>query len=395
MSSYDIELRYEVPVYSKRGITLVRGRGATVWDDHGREYIDCVAGHGVAIVGHCNDVVIRAVEEQARRLITCPESFSNDTRARLLERLAGLIPASVGGIFLCNSGAEAVEAALKFAMIATGRKGFVAARGGFHGRTLGALSATWSPKYRHPFEPLVPGFRHVTFGSVDELEEAVDHGTAAVILEVVQGEGGVRLAAPEFFHHARRICDRFGALLVFDEVQTGFGRTGRLFAFEHYGVEPDILCLAKGMAGGLPMGATVVSPRVQGPKPGLHGSTFGGNPLACAAALATLDFIVNEGLPDRARRLGHGFLDGLGRIRAPIVREVRGLGLMVGIELKRKVSPYLKALAAKGVLALPAGPTVLRFLPPLVITQEELSRVVAVTEEVLSVDVPPEGESDE
>jgi acetylornithine/LysW-gamma-L-lysine aminotransferase len=395
VNPYEVEIRREVPVYSKRGITLVRGEGARVWDDQGRSYIDCVGGHGVANVGHANPFVVAAIEVQARRLITCPESFSNDQRALLLEKLAEVVPATLDAVFLCNSGAEAVEAAIKFARAATGRAEIVAAKGGFHGRTMGALSATWSSKYRQAFEPLVPGFRHVAFGDKDELESAVGDRTAAVLLEVVQGEGGVRLASKDFFAAARQVCDRTGALLIFDEVQTGFGRTGTMFAFEHYGLLPDILCLAKAIAGGLPMGATLVNGRVQGLRPGLHGTTFGGNPLVCAAAVAAIDYIRAEKLPERAMALGQEFMDLLRQIQAPVVKEVRGLGLMVGIELRRKVTPYLKALADRGVLALPAGPNVIRYLPPLVISAEDLHQVAELTEQVLRTEVSYGHESDE
>ncbi len=395
MNPHQVELRHELPVYSKRGITLVRGQGARVWDDEGREYIDCVGGHGVASVGHANLAVIEALERQARRLITCPESFSNDQRALLLQKLIEVAPPGLDRAFLCNSGAEALEAAIKFARVATGRTEIVAAKGGFHGRTMGALSATWSPKYRGPFEPLVPGFRHIAFGSTAELEAAVSDRTAAVVLEVVQGEGGVRLASEDFFRAARRVCDRTGALLAFDEVQTGFGRTGRMFAFEHYGVVPDLLCLAKAIAGGLPMGAVLANGKVQGLRPGMHGATFGGNPIVCAAAVAAIDFIVAHGLPARARTLGERFLAALRQIEAPVVREVRGLGLMVGVELRRRATPYLKALAGLGVLALPAGPNVIRYLPPLVISADDLDRVVEATHKVLSMDLAPEGDADD
>lgn len=395
MNPFDIERLLEVPVYSKRGITLVRGKGAHVWDDEGREYIDCVGGHGVANVGHANAAVVEAIERQARLLITCPESFSNDQRALLLQRLVGLVPPKLRRVFLCNSGTEAVEAAIKFARAATGRTEVVAAKGAFHGRTMGALSATWSPKYRQAFEPLVPGFRHVGFGSVEELEGTVSAKTAAVMLELIQGEGGVKLAPPEFFVAARRLCDKTGALLIFDEVQTGFGRTGELFAFQHYGVVPDMLCLGKAIAGGLPMGATLMTDGASGLKPGMHGSTFGGNPLVCAAAIAAIDFMVAERLDERARALGERFLGALREINVPVVKEVRGLGLMVGVELRRKATPYLKALAASGVLALPAGPTVIRYLPPLVISEEDLDRVAEITRQVLTAEVPSEDDIDD
>jgi len=384
LNTIEIERRYTSGFYPKREVAIVRGQGARVWDDQGREYIDCVAGHGVAIVGHCNPAVVEAIRRQAGVLITCPEVFYNDGRARLLERLVSLAPPGLERAFLCNSGTEAVEAALKLARLSTGRTGIVAARRGFHGRTMGALSATWEPRYRDPYLPLVPGFSHVPYNRLAAMSEAVDEGTAAVLIEVVQGEGGVNPATPEYLHGLRALCDERGALLVVDEVQTGFGRTGKLFACEHYGLRPDILCLAKGIAGGVPMGAMLFGGKIANVKSGRHGSTFGGNPLACAAALATIDYIVQHDLPGQAARKGAWVLDRLRHIEARIIREVRGQGLMIGIDLRKRATPYLRALMEKGVLALPAGSTVLRFLPPLVISDEDLALVCDATEEVLT-----------
>ncbi len=287
-------------------------------------------------------------------------------------------------VFLCNSGTEAIEAAIKFARLATGRSGVIACMRGFHGRTFGALSATWEKKYREPFEPLVPGFSHVPYNNLDALDAAVTSETAAVLLEIVQGEGGVNLGSAEFLQGAQRLCRERGAMLIIDEVQTGFGRTGRLFAHQHYGLQPDLVCLAKSIAGGMPMGAVLLGPRVGELPAQVHGSTFGGNPLACAAALATLDVIENSHLVERSAELGAWFLGKLQRIESPLIRDVRGLGLMVGIELKQKVTPYLQALMAEGVLALPAGLTVLRFLPPLVIEKQDLAVVAEKVELVLN-----------
>ncbi|MGQ9710088.1 MAG: aspartate aminotransferase family protein [Anaerolineae bacterium] len=382
-----LEGQYTSGVYRKRPVLIVRGAGARVWDAQGREYVDCAAGHGVALVGHCHPRVVAAIREQAERLITCSEAFYNDRRAELQAELVALMP-GMERVFLCNSGTEAVEAAIKFARLATGRPGVVAARNGFHGRTMGALSATWRPEYRRPFEPLVPGFRHVPYNDAGALEAAVGPETAAVILEVVQGEGGVRPGDGAYLRRAQELCRERGALLIVDEVQTGLGRTGRMMACQHYGLEPDMVCLAKGLAGGLPMGAVLIGPRVGELPVGVHGSTFGGNPLSCAAALATLQVIQEESLPARAAALGEFFLSRLRRISSPLIRDIRGLGLMVGIELRRRGRPYLQDLAERGVLALPAGPTVLRFLPPLVISQEELERVVQAVDETLNSDLP-------
>ena len=384
MNIQDLESHYTSGLYTKRPIALVRGEGARVWDSDGHEYIDCVGGQGAGNLGHANPAVAEAIAAQARTLISCPEMFYNDKRAALMEKLVGLAPEGLQRVYLCNSGTEAVEAAIKFAWTATKRREVVAAMRGFHGRTLGALSATWEKKYREPFEPLVPGFRHIPYNDLAALDAAVTGQTAAVILEVVQGEGGVRPGAPEFLRGAQRLCRERGALLIIDEVQTGFGRTGAMFACQHYGLQPDVLCLAKSIAGGLPMGAVLFGERVGLLPPQIHGSTFGGNPLACAASLAALDYLEAHRLADRAAELGAWFLARLKQIRSPLIREVRGLGLMVGIELKQKVTPYLQALMAESVLALPAGLTVMRFLPPLVIAQEQLARVAEAVEAVLA-----------
>ena len=376
MDTQALESRYTSGLYAKRPLTIVRGQGALVWDDQGRAYIDCVAGHGVANIGHSHPKVVEALRAQAERIITCPEMFYNDTRARLLERLGNLVP-GMERVFLCNSGTEAVEAAIKFARFSTGRAGIVAAMRGFHGRTLGSLSATWNKKYRAPFQPLVPEFSHIPYNKPAALREAVTENTAAVLLEAVQGEGGIHPATPEFLQTAQEVCRERGALLIIDEIQSGMGRTGKMFAFQHSGVQPDLVTLAKGIAGGVPMGAVLIGERVAPLKPGIHGTTFGGNPLAAAASLATLDVLEGENLPQRAAETGAYFLERLRSIQNPLIREVRGAGLMIGVELKQKVAPVIQGLMAHGVLALPAGMTVVRFLPPLVITTAQIDTVVA------------------
>ncbi len=379
------EARYEAVAAYKRPIRLVRGEGALVFDDQGQRYIDCVGGIAVANVGHANPRVVAAITQQAARLISCPELFYNDARATYLERLAVTLPTGMNRVFLCNSGTEAVEAAIKFARFSTGRPQILAAMRGFHGRTLGALSATWDKAYRAPFEPLVPEYQHIRYNDAAALEAALSDRTAAVLLEVVQGEGGVRPASPDYLHMAARLCQERGALLILDEVQTGFGRTGRMYAHEHAGIVPDLLCLAKGIAGGIPMGATCLGPRVTTMPAGLHSSTFGGNPLACAAAIATLDELQERCLPERAAALGARLLEHLQALAAAssLIREVRGLGLMLGIELREHVQPYLKALAERSVLALTASPSVIRLVPPLVIEDEQLEQVATALEEVL------------
>src|SRR5262249_49882973 len=333
---------------------------------------------------HANSAVADAIADQARTLVSCPEMFYNDRRAELIEKLVSIAPAGLQRVFLCNSGTEAVEAALKFARLVTGWREVVATMRGFHGRTMGALSATWEKKYREPFEPLVPGFRHVAYNDLAALSQAVTDQTAAVILEIVQGEGGVRPGTAEYLRGAQTLCRERGALLIVDEVQTGFGRTGAMFACEHDGIQPDLLCLAKSIAGGLPMGAVLMGERVGLLPASVHGSTFGGNPLACAASLAAIDYMESHHLPEHAAELGTWFMARLSRIQSPLIREVRGKGLMVGIELKQKVTPYLQGLMGQGVLALPAGLTVMRFLPPLVISQAELAEAADAVEAVLA-----------
>src|SRR5947209_6521372 len=380
------ENTYTSGVYSKRPVAIVRGRGALLWDAEGREYIDCAAGHGVANIGHGRSEIAAALALQAQRLITCPEILYNDVRASLLERLAHMTPEGLDHIFLCNSGTEAVEGALKFARLATGRTGIIAMLRSFHGRTMGALATTWEPHYREPFAPLIPGVSHIRYNDLAAAEAAIGADTAAVILELVQGEGGVHIASGEFVQEVASLCRERGALLIIDEVQTGFGRTGSLFACDHYNLQPDILCLAKSLAGGVPIGAICLGERVMASgriTKGVHGSTFGGNPLACAAALTTLDIIEHEALPQRAARLGAYALERLRALRTPLIREVRGRGLLLGIELSRRVQPYLEALLERGVLVLQAGPSVIRLLPPLATEEEQLERVLGTIEEVV------------
>lgn len=379
-----LEQQHTPGVYPKRDLTLVRGKDAVLWDDQGREYIDCASNQGVSTLGHANEAVARAIYEQAMTLLNCSEIFYNDQRARFLDALCGILPAPLQRVFLCNSGAEAVEAAIKFARLSTGRPNIVATVRGFHGRTMGALSATYEPKYRGPFQPLVPGFSHTPYNKLEALEQAVTDETAAVLIEPVQGEGGVHPGTIEYLRGAREICDARGALLIIDEVQTGFGRTGKWFACEHSSVTPDLLAMGKAIGGGVPMGAVGIRDTVNNLAPGTHGSTFGGNPLACAAGLASLSEMKRLDIPRLAAEKGAYFMERLAEVNAPTIREVRGLGLLIGVELKTKVAPYLRALQTEGVIALPAGLNVLRFLPPAVISYEQIDAVVEKTAKVLA-----------
>ena len=375
-----LEQQFAFEVYPKRDVVIVRGEGARVWDDHGNEYIDCAAGIGVANVGHANPAVVEAVAAQAGVLMTCPGIFYNDVRASLMAKLVEITPQNLHRVFLCNSGTEANEAAIKFARLSTGRQKIVSAMRGFHGRTLGALSATF--KYRDEFEPLIPGHEFVPLNNLEKLEAAVDEQTACLILELVQGEGGVRPADKGYVARARELCSERGVLLVIDEIQTGFGRCGTLFACQGYGVQPDMMTLAKALGGGVPIGAVMCADSIKSAA-GKHGSTFGGNPLACAAAIATIDYIVEHDLVKASREKGEYIHHRLSKAGHAVVREVRHRGLMLGIELRERVKPYLQGLMTQGVLALPAGPTVIRLLPPLNISRSQLDTVADALDLVL------------
>jgi acetylornithine/LysW-gamma-L-lysine aminotransferase len=382
MNVKDLEERYVLPVYPRRNIVLVRGKAAKLYDEEGREYLDCASNVGVSNIGHGDESVAKAIYEQYLSLGNCYAMFYNPVRARLAEKLVSLAPNRLKKVFFCNSGAEAVEGAIKFARASTGKTGIIAAMRGFHGKTFGALAATWGPEYQKPFEPMLAGITHVPYNNFAKLKESVNKDTAAVILEPVQGEGGVRVGDKDFFRAVRDLCDSQGILFIMDEVQTGFGRTGTLFACEQF-VEPDLLCVAKSLAGGIPMGAVLCSEAVNVPVKS-HTSTFGGNPLACAAALATLDVIQKQRLAEKAGTLGTYFMERLKSLKSDKIREVRGLGLMIGIELKEKAGPYVQALMEKGVIVLLAGANVIRLLPPLVITKEEIDQALKALQEVLA-----------
>ncbi|RME73516.1 MAG: aspartate aminotransferase family protein [Chloroflexi bacterium] len=384
---YNLESTYASGAVGRRPVAIVRARGATLWDSEGRAYIDCASAHGWANVGHSHPTVTAAIQAQADTLVAQPESAYNDVRAQWMQELAAVLQTSLGwetcAIHPSNSGTEAIEAAIKLARLLTGRRGLVAARRGFHGRTLGSLSLTWNKKYRQPFEPLVAGVEHIPYNSIEAAEAAIGDETAAVVVEIVQGEGGVFPGETEYFQALRRLCTERGALLVVDEIQTGVGRTGRWLACEHHRLSPDVVTLGKSIGGGVPMGVTAWRGELGRFKAGTHGSTFGGNPLACAASRAVLQVMAEERLPERAARLGDRLMAGLRAIPSDQVREVRGLGLMVGVELRGKVTPVLQALMDRGVWALPAGMNVLRLLPPLVISEAELDRVVEAVGETL------------
>jgi acetylornithine/LysW-gamma-L-lysine aminotransferase len=382
----ETENKIMAQTFAKRDLTITKGKGALVWDINGNEYIDCTSSYGVSVVGHCHPKVVDAIQKQSAKLIACHASFYNDSRSILLEKLIKLAPKGMSRVFLSNSGAESVECALKLARKHSGKPEIIAIMGAFHGKTMGALSATWKKKYRAPFMPLVPGFKHVPPNNLEKLHDAITDKTAAVLVEPVRGEGGILLNSDDYLAGVRKICDEKGVLMILDEVQTGFGRTGKVFACQHYGVVPDIMCLAKSVAGGLPMGATFAKEEVMASfKRGEHSSTFSGNPLVCAAASAAIDVLVEEKLPERAETLGKYFkikLEALAE-KHKVIREVRGLGLMIGVETRFDVYNILMGCMDKGILVLDAGRNVVRFLPPLVITKEQIDKVIETLDEVL------------
>ena len=384
MTDYrELEHQYGIALQPKRDLVAVRGKGARLYDEDDVEYTDCVGGIGVASLGHSHPAIVAAVQQQAEKLITCPNIMYNDVRSKLLQKLVEVTPASLTRAYLCNSGAESVEAALKFSRLHTGRTNFVTAMRGFHGRTMGAVSATYTPKYREAFQPLIPGFEYVPFNKIEKLEAKVNDSTAAVMFELVQGEGGVNPIQADYLAAARELCTERGALLIVDEIQTGFCRTGEFFASNHFDLQPDIMCLAKAMGAGVPIGATMINADIE-IGPGQHGTTFGGNPLACAAALAAIGVYQNDNMAARATELGEYFEKALNADDLSQVRAVRRLGLMIGIEIKYKAQDVLAQLLERKIIALPAGPNVIRLLPPLVIEKEQLDQVAAALRELLA-----------
>lgn len=378
------ERRHASGLYAQE-IAFVRGEGVRLYDADGRAYLDFASGIGVASLGHAHPRLAAAIAAQASTLIVCPQAYANDVRAAFLARLCELAGGGLTRAFLSSSGAEANEAALKWARAATGRTKVVAAQRGFAGRTLGALAATWEPKYRTPFAALLDGVEFVPYGDLAALESAVDGGTAAVILETVQGEGGINVPPDGYLAAVRSLTRATGALLVLDEVQCGVGRTGRFLAAHHEGVEPDVVTLAKGLAGGVPVGATLMTEEVAAALPkGGHGTTFGGNPLACAAGAVVLEELTTGGLMENAAAMGERLLTGLRSLVGRRVREARGRGLMTGVELRERAGPVVTELRSRGLVTVAAGPNVVRFLPPLTLTAEDVDEALAIARQVLA-----------
>ena len=374
-------------LYQRFPVTIEKGVDAHVWDTEGKEYIDCMGGYGVALVGHQNQRVNNAIKEQVDKIITVHSSLYNKTREGFLKKLIEMAPEGLTQVHLNNSGAEAVEAAMKFARKFTGKKGMVAMKGSYHGKSFGALSLTFNPKYRKAFAPLVEKVSFASFGDMDSLRSVIDEDTAFIILEPIQGESGIVVAPDGFLQEVRKLCDEKGILLVFDEIQAGLGRTGRLWAGEHWNTVPDILCLAKGIAGGVPMGATLVKPGILAAiSKGEHSSTFGGNPLSCAAGVATMQALTQDKLVENSANMGILFRQGLDKLKEkhPVIREIRGKGLMIGVELKFEVRDILMEGIEKGLLLLYSGRNILRLLPPLVITEADVTKSLEILDELFT-----------
>ena len=381
------EAKHLAHVYRKLKVRIVRGKGATLWDSAGQAYIDCMSAYGVAIIGHSHPRLINAIKNQADRLIMCHASVFNDAREELLSKLSGIAPKGLDSIFLSNSGAESIEAAIKASVKYTKRKVFVSMMGAFHGKTLGALSLTWNPRYRKAFQDMLyPDVKFARYGNADSLRQIVNDEVAAIFVEPIQGESGVHLPPNGYLRQVKELSEEHGALMVFDEVQTGLGRTGRLWAHQHEGVIPDMMCIAKGLGGGVPIGATLAREEIMNSlEIGEHSSTFGANPLSCAAASQVLDIIHDEDLPRAAEESGRYLMERLGKLMHvhDNVREVRGRGLMVGVEMRFNVQKFLDNLVKNGILPLYSGLNVVRLLPPLIINRQQIDDAVEIIDKTL------------
>jgi acetylornithine/N-succinyldiaminopimelate aminotransferase len=382
--------KYLANTYARFPMVLVRGRGVRLWDSDGKEYLDCVGGIAVDALGHCHPKMVEAIRAQAETLIHVSNLYHIEPQIRLAQLLCE--QSFADRAFFCNSGAEANEAAIKLARKyakdhwSSDRVEIVTMHHAFHGRTLATVTATGNAKYQYGFEPLMPGFKHVPYNNLQAVERAIDSRTCAVLVEPVQGEGGVNVPGDDYLPGLRRLCDQAGILLILDEVQSGMGRTGKLFAYQHWGVEPDILTLAKALAGGVPMGAMLAREAVAASfVPGTHASTFGGTPFVSAVALAVVTTMLADDLPGNAMRVGKYFLDRLHGLQAahPMVKAVRGKGLILGMEVTVPARGIVAACMERGLLVLTAGDNVVRFVPPLVLTEGDVDQAVAILEAAL------------
>jgi predicted acetylornithine/succinylornithine family transaminase len=382
---------YLMHTYNRFPVAIRKGRGMKVWGTDGKEYLDFLGGVAVNCLGHCHPKVVVAIQKQAQRLIHISNYFHIESQTKLAKILVD--NSFADKVFFCNSGAEANEAAIKLARryfkesLGQNKFEFITAINSFHGRTIATLSATGQEKFKKGFDPLVPGFRHVEFNDIEAIEKAITKNTCAVMLEPIQGESGVKIPDPDYMRDVRKLCDRHGILLILDEVQTGMGRTGKLFAYEHYGITPDIMTLAKGLAGGVPIGAMLATDKIAAAfEPGTHGSTFGGNPLSCSAAIATIDVLLEgDFVLDQCRRMGKYFKKRLEEMKKEfpsIIADVRGMGLLVGMELTRDGAPLVKACMERGVLINCTAGNILRFMPPLIITEKDIDHLIDILEQI-------------
>ena len=386
IQSLETEEPYVGNLYQRFPVNIVKGKGCKVWDTKGKEYLDCMGGYGVALVGHCNDRVVKAITEQAQNLITCHMSVYNEVRLNFLKKFNNITPKTLQKSFFTNSGTESVEAALKFSRKFTGKNGILALNGGYHGKTFGSLSVTYNEKYRKSFLPLLQDVRFISYSEVESIFEIItkpENNIGTVIIEPIQGETGIIMPPSDFLKSVRDICTRNGCILIFDEIQSGLGRTGKMWAGQHWNVEPDIMCLAKGIAGGVPMGLTVMRADILDClKVGEHSSTFAGNPLACAAGTAAIEAITEDGLVLNSEKMGKIFKKGLLELKEKykIIRDVRGLGMMLGVEMRFDIKDILLDGIQQGILLLYSGRNILRLLPPLVMNEEEVNESLRLIE---------------
>lgn len=378
-----------INLYQRFPVTIHRAQDATVWDSDGNEYIDCMGGYGVAIIGHCNREVIKAITEQMNKVMVCHMSTYNDSRLQFLSKLRSIAPEKLERIFFSNSGAESIEAALKFSRKYTQKTGIISMFGGYHGKTFGALSVTHNAKYRKSFNPLLEGVKFVPFGDIQSLTDAIDESTGTVILEPIQGESGIIMPPEGYVKAVRDLCTEKNLVLIFDEIQTGLGRTGKMWAGQNWNAVPDIMCIAKGIASGVPAGVTFVNEEIANcMNLGEHSSTFAGNPIACSAGNATIDTIIREDLVTKASDTGTYFKNKLIELKQkhPIIRDVRGMGMMLALESRFDVRDILMDGIKRGLLMLYSGRTIIRLLPPLVMKKEQVSRAIDIMDDILTVE---------
>lgn len=378
-----------INLYQRFPVTIHRAQDATVWDSDGNEYIDCMGGYGVAIIGHCNREVIKAITEQMNKVMVCHMSTYNDSRLQFLSKLRSIAPEKLERIFFSNSGAESIEAALKFSRKYTQKTGIISMFGGYHGKTFGALSVTHNAKYRKSFNPLLEGVKFVPFGDIPSLTDAIDESTGTVILEPIQGESGIIMPPEGYVKAVRDLCTEKSLVLIFDEIQTGLGRTGKMWAGQNWNAVPDIMCIAKGIASGVPAGVTFVKEEISNcMNLGEHSSTFAGNPIACSAGNATIDTIIREDLVTKASDTGTYFKNKLIELKQkhPIIRDVRGMGMMLALESRFDVRDILMDGIKRGLLMLYSGRTIIRLLPPLVMKKEQVSRAIDIMDDILTVE---------